>query len=203
MTKTKLNALLATTAVLALAACGGSGDGTAANPTQNAPFDETYLSGATVINQFNDNLTTPSAMPTGSATYEGAVLINSGALSLPAFNSPFYNSSFENAKNTADIVGKVNLNANFDNNSLTGSITNVSSNVGQNASGSVSIAGGVITGSTVTASLGGSLSVPGASGSVTGSMEARFHGVNGEAIIGTLSGSAGGDRFSGIVAAKQ
>ena len=37
MTKTKLNALLATTAVLALAACGGSGtsNGSALNPTQD------------------------------------------------------------------------------------------------------------------------------------------------------------------------
>lgn len=195
--------ILLLSAVGLLAACGGSSDGSAVNPTQNAPFGEIYLSGATIINQFNENLTTPSAMPVGSASYEGAVLINAGALSLPAFGSPFYNSSFESAKNSADIVGKLNLNANFDNNSLTGSITNVSSNLGQNASGSVSIAGGVISGNSVTASLGGSLAVPGASGSVTGSMNARFHGNNGEAIIGTLSGSAGGDSFSGIIAAKQ
>ena len=33
MTKTKMNTLLATTAVLALSACGGSGDGSATNPT--------------------------------------------------------------------------------------------------------------------------------------------------------------------------
>ena len=39
MTKTKMNTLLATTAVLALAACGGGGDGSAANPTQPPPTE--------------------------------------------------------------------------------------------------------------------------------------------------------------------
>ena len=47
MTKTKMNTLLATTAVLALAACGGSGDGSATNPTQPPPTDT--VSSANVV----------------------------------------------------------------------------------------------------------------------------------------------------------
>lgn len=51
MTKTKFNTLLATTAVLALSACGGSGDGTAANPTQPPPTTtlKSYNDGSGVI----------------------------------------------------------------------------------------------------------------------------------------------------------
>jgi len=203
MIVSKLKQLISGMVLTVLAGCGGSGDGGAVNPVQHSRFDQTYLSGAIVINQYNDNLTAPSAMPTGTASYEGAVLINSGALSLPDFNSPWYDSQFNSAKNSADIVGKVNLNANFDTNSLTGIITGVSSSLGQNASGTVLIAGGVISGNSLNASLGGSLTSLGASGSVTGSMTARFHGDNGAAVIGTLSGSAGGDPFSGIIAAKQ
>ena len=43
MTKTKFNTLLVTTAVLVLAACGGSGDGTATNPTQPPPTEADKL----------------------------------------------------------------------------------------------------------------------------------------------------------------
>ena len=48
MTKTKMNTLLATTAVLALAACGGSGDGTAANPTVSFTTAKQFADGGGV-----------------------------------------------------------------------------------------------------------------------------------------------------------
>jgi hypothetical protein len=194
----KLQASLAVCSVAILAACGGGG-GSVSNTPPSTAFNDNYLAGVGVVNAYRSTLTQQASMPVGTHTYNGAAFFKQGNYPSGGFSTQ----AFDAIINSPDATGAVQLTANFTNNTLSGQITNIAGANGVNASGSLQIGGGVISGTTATAGLSGTIQIPGLSGNVVGTISSNFHGTNGQAIIGTMSGSAAGDGFGGVIAAQR
>jgi hypothetical protein len=179
MTKTKLNALLTTTAVLALAACGGSSTG-----GSGSSFQQLSTSGINLISQYgNAQATAPASMPVGTATYRGVAAYST------LYSNPVDIVQF------AETLSEVELVANFDTSGLSGRAFNFRYiDPAITVSGELQVTGS-ISSNTFNANINGTLveSYQGASLPVNwnGSVTGDFVGNNADAIVGT--GSAIGD----------
>lgn len=196
-------------ALSALAACGGGGTGgnqvdpppAPPTPPLSPAFSEIYLDGSGIINSYQESTLTLE-MPTGSATYDGAALFLVGYATSPALST----TALDRIKSSPEFVGTATLNVDFNSNTASGQISDIRDSDGALASGNITIGGGAIDGSTLTASMVGNLATPDLSGNVTGSLEGSFKGDNGEAVVGTFAGSVGPnvrDYFVGIIAVDQ
>lgn len=182
MTKTKLNALLATTAVLALAACGGS-----STSGSGSSFEQLSTRGLDLITQYGSaNLTPVGSMPTGSATYNGVA----------AYSTQTSNPS--QIIQMARTVSQVQITANFDNSTISGKAHNFQvSQAGlpvTGMSGELLITNGAINQNQLTANIAGTLTETGPGFAIpvsyNGTISGDFIGNNADAIVG--SGTAVG-----------
>ena len=187
MTKTKLNALLATTAVLALAACGGGSTSNGA-----ASYTSIASEGQRLIVKYqNEHFTSVSNMPTGSATYTGVAGFRSDTSNI--------NAIIDNPTT----ISKAKISANFDNNTISGELTDFVDIFGERATGKVAIENGVISGNGFTATLAGSLTGYGETAPVLGNLSAGFVGPNAEAVYGEMSGNVMGEPTFGALLAER
>lgn len=130
----KLKASLAVSAVALLAACGGGSSGTSNVQTLGNQ-------GIALLNKYQNASVTPvQNMPTGTFNY-------SGVAAYSAFSSTNPNTILSNAV----ALSNINLNANFSNNTISGSLTNFVDSQNYTASGSVPLSG-TISGNGFTAS---------------------------------------------------
>lgn len=182
MAKTNINILLATTAVWALAACGGSSTG-----GSGSSFEQLSTRGLDLISQYdNASATAPSSMPTGSATYRGVAAYSSST------------SDPNQIIQTARTVSEIELAADFDSSTINGRAHNFKVSdpalPGITMGGEIQISNGEINGNQLTANASGTLTerfqnvaIPVSYG---GTLTGSFVGDSAEAIVG--SGTAVG-----------
>lgn len=187
MANTKLSTMLATTAVLALAACGG-GSSSVSN------FQTLSNDGIALLNKHqNATLTPVQNIPIGNFNY-------SGVAAYSAINT----SDAALILNNALAVSSIDLNANFSTNSISGSLSNFVDIDNYSASGSVPLTGS-ISGNGFTAS-GSAVLVSGFDGSnafTSANINGAFFGDQAEVASGLMSASYGGISGSGVFIAER
>ena len=195
--------VLAAPCLALLVACGGSGDGSAANPTVSAPvggnsdsggsnFENLGVQGANLIADYGSApATSVSSLPTGSHTYTGVAGFNFGNVSLDYIAA------------NAEALGTVTLEANFQNDSISGTLTNFVDYTNTRGAGQVDLRNGVISGNEFTADITGTATYNGTPLVIQGGLDGAFVGNNADAIIARADGTWGGDRFSGLVGAEK
>lgn len=173
------------TAALALAACGssgGSGAGIGGSVSSTAVVREfaSDLTRGERLLETNAALapTAPDMLPGGRAWFDGQVAMVYG-------NAPATFSA-------ADLVGDVDLEANFRNGTITGWLDDFNTRDGQRIRGDLYVRNGRIAGSDFTGDIDGRLSgAPAAPGNVTGSIEGTFLGAGASGVSGTGTASTG------------
>jgi len=170
-----------------LSACATTG-GSDMTPG-GADFDTLVAEGTDIFARYGTAVeTAPADLPGGVVTYNGVAL----------FQGP--NWTVEGARNNPETAGILQLLADFDSNMISGTVSDVSGPGGPSAI-TMTLYDGQINGNNATGLVGGSLTytvvtpdnnVPGITetADVNGTFEANFIGAAGEALSGTLSGSA-------------
>jgi len=196
-------------ALLFLAACGGGGGGETVRPvdpirptvdTANLEaFSSTFLSGSGMIGTASAaDLSPLDNLPTGSVVYTGVALMD---------DRYSVQQDYSTALSQPGAVGDLLINANFGENTVNGSITNLISSTGRAAVGSINIGNGTISDGQIEAPIAGVLTLPVGSqyfedaGTIviTGSINMTVRESNGSKLYGTLDGTTtgGGGRFFG------
>lgn len=165
----RLRSLTLMASAAALSACVGGGSDDPA-----AEYAADSARGAGLVTRTDGLAPTPAgAMPArGSAEYEGIVGMAFGAA--PASLA------------TADMIGELDLRANFASGTITGELDDFNTSDGQELRGTLRLSGGQIAGSGFTADIDGRLSGPaGAPGTVSGAIDGDFLGAGADALAGT------------------
>jgi hypothetical protein len=148
--------------------------------TESAREFTSDLSRAQRLLETNDTLapTAPDMLPGGRAYFDGHVAMVFG-------NGP---ATFE----AADLLGDVDLEANFANGTIIGWLDDFNTRDGQRIRGDLYVRNGQITASDFTANIDGRLTGPAAApGNVTGSIEGTFLGAGASGVAGTGAASTG------------
>lgn len=151
-------------------------------------FDTLVAEGTDIFARYGTAVeTAPADLPGGVVAYNGVAL----------FQGP--NWTVEGARNNPGTAGVLELLADFDNSMISGTVTDVSGPTGSSIL-AITLDDGVISGNTVTGLIGGTFpytvktpdDVPDImeTANIFGTFEANFLGAAGEALSGTLSGSA-------------
>lgn len=187
MANTTISTMFATTAVLALAACGGGSSGV-------SNFQTLGNDGIALLNKHQNATPTPlQNIPIGNFNY-------SGVAAYSALNTSNAALILDNAL----AVSSINLNANFSTNSISGSLSNFVDIDNFTASGSVPLSGS-ISGNGFTAS-GSAILVNGFDGSnafTSANISGNFYGNQADAAFGLMSASFGGISGSGVFIAER
>jgi len=208
LTKGKVMKLIKSCAIIAvtgLAACGGGTDPEGGVITSGILTDVSVPSDAELQNvpqpvrdlvsefvRLNESYTRTEAMPTGSGSYTG----NWGI-------------GFDD--NDVVIIGDMALNADFDGNTLTGTVSNLQGDENGTAldiQNSLSITSSIAANSRLQGTATGVINVEGENYNVESSLEGAFGGDNADALVGTTNGLVTNpdnsqDSFSGYFAAER
>lgn len=177
--------ILAAPCLAMLAACGGGSTGV-------ANYASLAAEGQFLINKYQAEQVTPvSNMPVGVATYNGVGAFSDTTSNLDAI-----------VANPA-LLGDVEIQVNFDTNTLTGTIDDFVDYNGDEAAGSISITSGSVSGNTFNASLSGSGTLYGQSAAVVAQTNGVFLGADGGGMLGDVSGYAAGAPFYGVIGAEK
>jgi hypothetical protein len=174
-------------AILALSACGGGGGGGG-----GSDFATRGVQAANLLADYgNAPLTQVANMPTGTFNYKGVAGINFGNVSIDYIAS------------NAEILADANLQANFDDNTISGSFTNFIDYTNTRGAGQVDLRNGTITGNEFTANATGSVTTNGNPLVVQGVLNGGFLGASADALTGRFDGTYGGNTVSGLVGAEK
>lgn len=166
-----------------LSACATTGGSD--TTSGGADFDTLVAEGTDLFARYGTAVATaPEDLPGGVVTYNGVALFQGS------------NWTVEGARNNPSLVGVLELLADFDRSTISGRISDVPGSVL-----ALTLDDGVISGNTVIGSVGGlfpyAVKAPGdtlpdiiETADIVGTFEANFLGGAGEALSGTLSGSA-------------
>lgn len=173
-----------------LASCGGGGTGTSSlTPTS---FASKGLQAANLIADYGDAPSTNvTNMPIGEFNYKGVAGFNFG------------NRSNAYIASNAQALGDVNLQANFTNSTISGSMTNFVDYENTPGVGRVDLRNGVISGNAFAADATGTVTLAGEPLVVQSNLVGGFAGTQAEALIGRMDGTWGGRTFSGLVGATK
>lgn len=176
-------------AIFALSACGGGSGGVM---TANTDFADRGVQAANLLADYgNEPLTQIANMPQGTFNYSGVAGFSFGNVSNQYIAT--------NAEGLAD----VNLQANFTNNTITGSLTNFVDYENTRGAGQVDLRNGTITGNEFTANATGSVTYLGTPLVAQGTINGGFVGNNADALIGRFDGTWGGSTVSGLIGAEK
>lgn len=175
-------------AILALSACGGGGGGGGGT----TDFAQRGLQAANLLADYGDAPVTQAAnMPTGTFNYTGVAGFVDG------------NQSNSFIAQNAGTLADVNLQANFDNSTISGNFTNFITEDNVRGTGSIDLRNGTITGNTFAANATGAVNYNGTDLVAQGVVNGGFVGDSADAIIGRVDGSLGGSTVSGLIGAEQ
>lgn len=170
--------------LVVFAACGGGGgedDSPASEYSQDAA-----RAGSVISSTASMNRTSVASMPTtGRAEYDGVVGMAFGGAPGSLAN--------------AQMLGELDLDANFANGTVTGEMDDFNTKDGQRINGELRLTNGAISGSRLSAGVSGNLTGGTTSpGAVTGSVDGEFLGNGASAVRGTGSATSTGGQL-GIV----
>lgn len=186
--------------LIVVVGCGGGSTGNETQPYVSyvaktpTSFSEAKQFGLSQINAVNSYIEiSVSDVPSGTYTYNGFASVADGT-------------SFPTDYADYGLISNLTLNANFDNNSLTGTMHNFQNSVGS-LSGTVNV-NGSISGKDVSATTSGVLSQSGMTINNSGTMSGRFLGkhISGEtatAVGGTMSGTSGSSNYVGLFTGER
>ncbi|MFE3838511.1 transferrin-binding protein-like solute binding protein [Pseudogemmobacter sonorensis] len=161
-------------ALCLLAACGGGGsDNPAADYSSDAAGADRLTAETASLTQ-----TAAASMPTtGRAEYDGVVGMAFG--------------STPTTLSSAEMLGEVDLTANFATGQITGEFDDFNTAAGQELNGTLRVSNGQIVGNAFSADIAGNLTgTTSAPGAVSGSVSGDFLGTNASAIEGTGTASS-------------
>ena len=192
--KTTLSILLAAGTLSACVGGGGGGDTdpgvTPGVPTDDGTrtFEERVAAGAALADRLEaQGLTDVADMPTsGTATYVGAAGIVTDASRKGIDTTNITEANVE-------VIGDLEMTADFASSSVSGQIDNFEGADGARFPGAAIISGGVISGNTLEADLGGSVNVYGTDETFTGTMRGDFTGAAADGVVGNMDGVLYGD----------
>ncbi|MFV0408261.1 MAG: transferrin-binding protein-like solute binding protein [Paracoccus sp. (in: a-proteobacteria)] len=169
-----------------LAACGGSGGGGGSDSPANEYSEDAAHAGSVIASTASMNRTSAASMPTtGRAEYDGVVGMAFGGAPGSLAN--------------AQMLGDLDLDANFANGTITGEMDDFNTSDGQRINGELRLTNGAITGSQLSAGVSGNLTGGSTSpGAVNGSVDGEFLGNGASAVQGSGSATSTGGQL-GII----
>ena len=188
----KVSQLAVFPTVLALSACSSGGGSDSGGADVSSEFATKGVQAANLIADYGDAPLTPVGnMPTGTFVYEGVAGFNFGDV------------SNEYIASNAEALADVTLQADFDNASISGNLTNFVDYTNTKAAGQVDLRNGTIAGNEFTADATGSATYNGNPLVVQGTVDGDFVGPSGNAAIGRIEGTWGGSTVSGLIGAER
>jgi hypothetical protein len=176
--------LLIMPALALLTACGGGGI--------SSNFASKGLQAANLIADYGyAPYTSTNNMPTGTYNYTGVAGFNFG------------NVTNDYIARNAEALGDVSLQANFNSNSISGTMTNFVDYNNIRGVGQLDLRNGAISGNAFSANVTGTVTLNGTPLVIQSNLIGGFSGNSADALIGRMDGTWGGSRFSGLVGATK
>jgi hypothetical protein len=177
------NTVLLTCTALTLMGCGGGG---------SVDFATRGIQGANLVSDWSPVArTSAQSLPSGTFNYQGVAGFKLG------------NQSTEAIVTTADALASASITANFDQDTISGKLTDFVDYTNTRGAGEVNLRNGSISGNTFSADATGSVTYLGTPLVVQGVVGGEFRGSSADAVGARIDGFWGGQVVSGVIVAER